>query len=187
MMTVLNVGREPPHRRADRRVTPLVALSSLVVLFGAVTACGPAAPSGPATASPPGSAASPSTTPASAAPSPSAPLTASARPSGACVDVADLADLGEPVVSAMTGIKPALDAKKVDDARTLAGTAAKGMAAMADAVGPASPQAKQLFMTAASELTQAASQFPSGASLVDQSRHDLDQAFALAQAVKCAG
>ena len=38
------------------------------------------------------------------------------------MDVADLADLGEPVVTAMTALGPALEAKKVDDARALATT-----------------------------------------------------------------
>ena len=86
----------------------------------------------------------------------------------------------------MTAIKPALDANKVDDARALVQTATKGMTAMADLVGPASPQAKEMFTAAAAELTKAATQFPSGGSLVDQARHDLDQAFAVAATVKCA-
>ena len=166
-----------------------------VVAVLATAACAPVAPVAPvapaasetASASAPGPAASASATTPSQEPSANATQTALAVPSGPCVDVGDLADLGEPVVTAMTAIKPALDAKKIDDARALAQTATDGLAAMAELVGTASPQAKKLFTTAASEMRKARSEFPSGVSLLDQARDDLDQAFAVAQTARCAG
>ncbi len=87
---------------------------------------------------------------------------------------------------AMQLIKPALAAQKIDDARSAAETAIKGLSTMGDLVGPASPRAKELFLAAATDLTQAASQFPSGGSLVDQSKRDLDEAFVAAEASRCA-
>jgi len=103
------------------------------------------------------------------------------------VDVGELGDVGESVVTAVAGIKPALDAKKLDDARSLVQTATSGMATMADLVTAASPAAAQLFRKAASELTAAASKFPNGGTEVDQTRQDLGQAFVTAQAAACAG
>src|SRR6476659_6410164 len=148
-----------------------------VLVLGACSP--PAAPVPAATSAAPSS--SPPTASA-AAPSPGR----SATPSGPCLDVGDLADLGEPVGMAMQLIKPALAAQKVDDARSAAQTAIKGLATIGDLVGPASPRAKELFLAAATELTQAASQFPNGGSLVDQSKHDLDEAFVVAEAARCA-
>ena len=92
---------------------------------------------------------------------------------------------GEPVVMAMQLVKLALAAQKVDDARSAAEAATKGMTTMGDLVGSASPEAKQLFLAAATELTQAASQFPAGGPLVDQAKRDLDQAFVVAEAARC--
>jgi len=103
------------------------------------------------------------------------------------VDVAELGDVGESVVTAVAAIKPALDARKLDDARSLVQTATSGMATMANLVGPGSQAAADLFLKAASELTAAASKFPSGATEVDQAREDLGQAFVTAQAAACAG
>jgi hypothetical protein len=163
-------------------------LVACVLLVAA--ACAPQTPAASPTlsASAPASEAAAS---ASSAPSPVASASAtnstSAAPSGPCVDVAELGDLGESVVTAMTGIKAALDAKKVDDARALVQTATSGMASMSELVGPASPAAKQLFVKAAAELTNAASQFPSGTTEVEQARQDLGQAFVTAQAAACAG
>jgi hypothetical protein len=171
-------------------MTPIGTLSAAVMLaIVAAAACAPAAgsASGPPPASAPASAASPTVALATLAPRPSvsASEAASAAPSGPCVEVADLADRGEPVVTAMAGIQPALDAGKVDDARTLAKTATKGLASMAELVGPASTAATQLFTTAATELAQAAAAFPGGSSLLKQARTDLDQAFATAETVRC--
>ena len=190
MTTPLESGRQAIRRAftADQTAPRLMLAALAVIAAAAAAACAPAAPAASVTAS--ASPASPvaSTSPAVPSPQPSASATqaASSKPIGACVDVGDLADLGEPVVSAFTAIKPALEAQKIDDARGLAQTAIKGMTSMAELVGPASPQAKDIFTTAAAELTKAASQFPSGVSLVDQARGDLDRAFALAQAARCA-
>lgn len=85
----------------------------------------------------------------------------------------------------MQSAKSALAANKVDDARSAAATAIHGMKSMADLVGPASPPAKAQFLAAANELTEASSQFPSGGSLVDMARADLDQAYVVARQSRC--
>ena len=188
MTRVLDRGRVRPQRPSGRRRPMPFSVVAVLAVLGAA-ACSPTAPgaaSSAATAAPSTSVASTSPAAPSVEASTAASQSAAAAASGPCVDVADLADLGEPVVTAMTGIPPALAAGKVDDARKLVETATKGMASMAEQVAPASPEAKELFTTAAADLTTAASQFPSGGSIVDKARDELDQAFALASKVKCA-
>lgn len=125
--------------------------------------------------------------PAGGGASPAAAGSASPGASGPCVDVADLSDTGEPVENAWSAIKTALAAQKIDDARTAAQTAGNGIKAMADLVGPASPQAKQQFLTSATELAQAVDQFPAGADKVDAARNDFEQAYNVAREAKCPG
>jgi hypothetical protein len=149
-------------------------------------ACGQAAPAASATAQPAAAAPNPTSTPAPApTSSPSGAASVSARPSGPCVDIADLADVGDPIVAAVQSIKPALAAGKVDDAKSAAAAASKNLKTLADRVAPASTKAKELFLTTADELTQAAAQFPDGGSLVDEAAKDLDEAFTLAEAARC--
>ena len=170
----------------QRRMTPLLALAVL-----AVAACSSAGSSPSPTIQPSVAASSPPSAAASAAPSsaPASAPSAAASPAGsqvACVDVGDLADQGDPVQNALQAIKPALAAKKVDDARAHAQTAITGQKSMADLVAPASPQGKLLFLKAADELTQAVAKFPDGTSLVDQAQTDLNDGFTAARTSACA-
>jgi hypothetical protein len=118
--------------------------------------------------------------------SPAAAESASPVASGPCVDVGQLADTGDSVENQMDAIKTALAAKKADDARSAAQTAGVGINALADLVGPVSPQAKQAFLSAGTELAKAASQFPSGAAMFDQAQKDFEAAFVVARAAGCA-
>jgi hypothetical protein len=177
-----------PMRGASghRRATSLLALAlfAIAACTGAGSSATPTSPPSIAPSNPPSVAASATATAAA-----SIVPSATAGPGGsqaACVDVGTLADQGDPAMTAMQAIKPALAAQKVDDARTHAQTAIKGMKSMADLVAAASPQGQQLFLKAADELIQAAAQFPAGTSLVDQAQADLDQAFVIARASKCA-
>src|SRR5689334_10213983 len=123
--------------------------------------------------------------PAAGSASPEAAGSAAPGASGPCVDAADLADTGEPIESAWAVIKTALAAQKVDDARAAAQTASHGLEGMADIVGAASPQAKELFLSSATQLRQAADQFPAGADKVDQARNDFEHAYDVAREARC--
>lgn len=185
MFLLFEPGRLRHPALGQRRLMPLLALALLVV-----AACTSAGPSPTPTAQPTAAPSGPPSAAASVAPSstPSSAPSGAASPAGspvACVDVGALADQGDPVQTAMQAIGPALADKKADDARTHAQTAIKGMKSMADLVAPASPQGKLLFLKAADELTQAATQFPAGTSLVDQAQADLDQAFTVARTAAC--
>ena len=178
------------HRRPSGPWHAAVVVALTSVLLAACAASSPSASTSvePSTTSAvaPSVAASiaPSVVP-SQQPASAAVASASAAAGGPCVDVGELADIGDPVVTSLGALTTALAAKKLDDARSAAQTAGKGMKSMADLVAAASPQAKQLFLTAATELAQAVLQFPNGGAVVQQARKDLDQAFVIAEAARC--
>src|SRR6185437_174414 len=89
---------------------------------------------------------------------------------GPCIDIANLADVGEPIEIAMTNVKTSLAAQKLDDARAAATSAAAGIRAVASVVGSASPAAKAQFLAAADEIEKVKDQFPAGTDLVDQAK-----------------
>jgi hypothetical protein len=164
---------------------PLFAVL-IVVACGQSGAAGSSAASitTPPSASPPAPSATPSPTLAPTA-SPVAAGSASPAASGPCIDVGQLADTGDSVESQLDAIKTALAAKKVDDARSAAQTAGVGLKSLGDLAGPASPQAKQLFLNAATELAKAVTQFPNGGAMFDQARNDVEQGFVVARAAGC--
>ena len=102
-----------------------------------------------------------------------------------CIDVATLADIGDPVEMTVQSITATLISTDVAKARTAAKDAADGMRKIATFVGTASPDAATAFTTAADELEQAAAQFPAGADLVTKAHDDLEAAFRTARASYC--
>ena len=166
----------------------MVAACSQSGAAGSVSAPSVVQPS----ASEPPPAATPSALPAvtssptvAATASPVAAETASPTASGPCIDVGQLADSGDSVENQLDAIKTALAAKNVADARAAAATAGVGMKSLADLAATASPQARQLFLKAATELAKAATEFPNGGATYDQARRDFEQAFVVARAVGC--
>ena len=179
------------------RSTPRLGMAALLSAALIVVACSGSSQAGtsaapitappiatPASATPPPLSAPPSQTPAPTA-SPVAGVSGSPAASGPCIDVGQLADSGDSVENQLDAIKAALSAKKVADARSAAQTAVVGMKSLADLSGSASPPAKQLFLTAATELAKAAAQFPNGTATYDQARKDFEQAFVVARTVGC--
>jgi hypothetical protein len=147
---------------------------TLAVLALALAACSssPASPS-------------PTTAPASTATSPASSPATSPTSSGPCVDVGALADAGDPVVNALTGVVTALKIADTAQASTLATTASAGMRALADLVANAKPEAATAFRAVADALDTAAKAFPAGQSTVEQLQTDLEAAFALARTAAC--
>ena len=79
----------------------------------------------------------------------------------------------------------ALKLPDVDQARTDAGTAEIGLKRLADFVDPVQPAVARDFSNAASELDQAAPQFPAGLTLVDQAKANLTAGLLLNGAAGC--
>jgi hypothetical protein len=125
----------------------------------------------------------------SLAPTPSAaPLDTSAPASiGACIDRGLLADGADTVTVAMSALTTALTASNVQEATTLAGTAATGMRSLANLAAPARPDAQKDLLAAADELDAAKSGFPGGVGSIQRAQTDWDQGLALARAGACPG
>ena len=128
------------------------------------------------------SAGSPIPDPAPAAAPPSAVASGSVGP---CIDVGQLADMGDPAVNAISAISVALKASNLVDARSEAKTASHSIRSIADFVGLVRPDAEKQFRTAADTLDAAAAAFPGGLELLSQAQTELDQAFTLARTARC--
>jgi len=147
-----------------------MTLIAMVALMPALAAC--AGTTGASPSAPAGGTAAPA---ASVAPA----------PGSACLDVAQLGDLGETVASAMQTVTDDLKAGNVDGATTAAGTAAGALRALADYVATAQPQAAQQLRGAADSVEKATASFPAGSDLVGQAQQDLNEAFKLARTAGC--
>ena len=148
-------------------------LSGIALAVALVAACGAATPS-PTSA--------PSVV-ASVAPSPAS--TSAAPSAAACVDIGELADVGDPIENALRSIEAALAGGKVADAQASAATASAGMRSVAGDVEDGSPDASAAFLAAADELDQAAAKFPAGADLFTKAKTDVEAAFVTARAAAC--
>jgi hypothetical protein len=125
--------------------------------------------------------------------SPSAPAAASQAPaasgapgaSGACLDKAQLGDLGETVATAMQTMSDSLKTGNVDGAKSAAATTVSAMRALADYVAPAQAQGAQKLRDAADAVEKATTSFPGGADQISQAQSTLNAGFELAQGAGC--
>lgn len=139
---------------------------------------------------------SPSTATSSLAPAPSsAPPTVTATavpsvsngagPSAACIDRGRLADTADSVTVALQGLVAALKVPNLDQARSLAGTAATQMRSLAEIVGAVRADAANDLRSAADKLDTAKAAFPGSASSLTEIQTQWDQALQFARAGAC--